>query len=257
MICPNCQSFRKPKPIGTNSTIQFRANQQCEDCGCQWTPACPKPAAVIMLLAGSSILLFSIALVSARFFYEHASISVTESAVIAFAAIGFATGLYGVQVLRGKVGRLEIKAIPTPTLEDVRRLPIGLSIAHSPNPVCATSEGRSGMPFTWTFETSVRADATSLKIVEFGCFFERAGKWVFSNYTGRPFTGRDFAEWYNCPEATLAPSVTVRDPNNWSGHNQLIASRLIWYYIATDDHGRQFRGEAMVQLLAQTNSPEK
>lgn len=136
-------------------------------------------------------------------------------------------------------------------LEDIRKLPVGLRVTHSPNPVAAAHGGRSGHSFTWTYETSVEAIDVELKIEEFGVFFENGAKWTFSNYTGKPFSGQDFADWYTCPDARLRPGVPARDPQNWSGSHQLRAKRTVWYFIGVAADGRRFRGEAVIEERAE------
>src|SRR5690606_38153707 len=87
------------------------------------------------------------------------------------------------------------------SLDELRKLPVGLKVSNNPNPVYAVRGGRSGMDFTWSFETTVSSLEQDLTIVEFGCYVEHKGNWEFSNVTGKPFTKADFAEWYSCPDA--------------------------------------------------------
>lgn len=150
-------------------------------------------------------------------------------------------------------GSLEPPGSQVPNLEDIRRFPVGLRVTHFPNPVGATQGGRSGYAYTWQYETSVEAINKELTIVEFGIFFERDDTWIFSNYTGKPFTGQDFAEWYSCPEARLSPASPAKDPQNWTGSNELRSVRNLWYFIGTDSRGERFRGEAMIEISDKLN----
>jgi hypothetical protein len=89
-------------------------------------------------------------------------------------------------------------------------------------------------------------------VQEFGSFAWHDGKWVFSNFTGKVFSGQDFADWYSCPEGRLLPGSEATDPSNWSGGiEQLQAGKMRWFFIGTDDSGRRVKGEAVVELLAE------
>jgi hypothetical protein len=138
-----------------------------------------------------------------------------------------------------------------PKEKELDSLPVGLVIAHAPHPVKARAGGRSGYPYTWTYRTSVRSTAGTLTVQEFGSFSWFGGRWVFSNFTGRPFTPQDFAEWYSCPGARLEPGKAYADPSNWSGGQELIASRAKWYFVAIDENGRRVKGEAVVEQAAE------
>ena len=139
----------------------------------------------------------------------------------------------------------------TPTVDGIRKLPEGIRVTHAPNPVTAVRNGRSGRAFTWQYQTSVSAIDKEITVVEFGCFFERDGKWVFSNYTGKPFTGQDFADWYSCPNARLRSDSRAKDPQNWSGSDQLRSAKALWYFIGVDADGNRCRGEAVIEELPQ------
>ena len=91
----------------------------------------------------------------------------------------------------------------TPQLSRIRELPIGLEIIHAPNPVGAASNARTAHKYTWTYSTTVSTLDKTLTVVEFGCFAEQNEKWVFSSFTGRPFTTQDFSDWYSCPKGQL------------------------------------------------------
>lgn len=133
------------------------------------------------------------------------------------------------------------------TLEDIRRLPEGLRVAHSPNPVAAVRGSEAEYPYRWEFSTAVEALHGELTIVEFGAFGLVNGRWRFSNAGGEPFSGQQFAEWYSCPGGALRPGMRAADPKNWSRSKLLRSSRCIWYYIGKDADGKLFRGEAELE----------
>lgn len=132
-------------------------------------------------------------------------------------------------------------------------LPVGIKITHSPNPARASVGGRSGFKFIWPYATSVRAMIGSVRIEEFGAFAWENGRWVFSNFTGRPYTATDFSDWYSCPNATLTPGRLCSDAHNWSGRRTLERGKTRWYFIGVDSKGKRVKGEAVIQHLPEVN----
>jgi hypothetical protein len=139
-----------------------------------------------------------------------------------------------------------------PKEKELASIPVGIEITHSPNPVKAQLGGRSGHKYTWVYRTTVRSTTGPLKVQEFGAFSWVDGRWVFSTYTGKPFTSQDFADWYSCPNAVLESTKQYADPTNWSGATLLEHDKTRWYVIAVNDKGERFKGEAVVEQLAET-----
>lgn len=130
-------------------------------------------------------------------------------------------------------------------------LPVGIEVTHDPNPAKAQMGGRSGQKYTWVFTTTLRTLGPAVTIEEFGSFAWHEGRWVFSNFTGKPFTTADFADWYSCPGGRLEPQLAYADPSNWSGNRELSAGKMKFYYVAVDDAGRRVKGEAIVEQVAE------
>lgn len=135
------------------------------------------------------------------------------------------------------------------TLRRLASLPIGIKITHSPNPARARVGGRSGFNFAWPYTTSVQTISGSVKIEEFGAFAWENGRWVFSNFTGKPYSAADFADWYSCPNATLLPGRLCSDGYNWSGRRTLEPGKTRWYFIGVDAKGKRVKGEAVIRHL--------
>ncbi|MBY0549256.1 MAG: hypothetical protein K2W95_18420 [Candidatus Obscuribacterales bacterium] len=131
-----------------------------------------------------------------------------------------------------------------PTYEQLARIPIGLRVEHSPNPVKPQKGGSSGNAYTWTFKTSVSALKQRVRITEFYGCSKIDDKWVPSNFTGKAFSNKDFAEWYSCPNGLLQPGKTYSDPNNWSGNDTGKGSKSLWVFVGTTPEGKKVRGEA-------------
>jgi hypothetical protein len=138
-----------------------------------------------------------------------------------------------------------------PKEKQLASLPVGIEVSHDPNPAKAQIGGRSGEKYTWMFTTTVRTLGPAVTIEEFGSFAWHDGRWVFSNFTGEPFTTADFADWYSCPGGRLEPQRAYADPSNWSGNRELNAGRMKFYYIGLDDAGRRVKGEAISEQAAE------
>ncbi|MEM1027916.1 MAG: hypothetical protein AAGJ38_07510 [Planctomycetota bacterium] len=151
----------------------------------------------------------------------------------------------------------EDAAKAVPSLAEIRKLPIGIEVTHNPHPVRAMEKGRSGMAYTWLYETQVKAIEQPLKIIEFGAFVRQGNRWVFANYTGKPFTLENFADWYHCKDGILNLEETYADPLNWSGSNRLRESISVWYFIAENTEGERYYGEALINELDELIEPEK
>jgi hypothetical protein len=99
--------------------------------------------------------------------------------------------------------KLNAADISTDKLNELARLSFGLKVVHTPAKVRAERGERSGRAYTWTYKTSVTSTNGSVIVQEFGSFVWLNDKWVFANYTGKPFTSGDFANWYSCRGAKL------------------------------------------------------
>jgi hypothetical protein len=135
------------------------------------------------------------------------------------------------------------------TVEELDKLPVGLKVVHDPNPALATETGDSERrgKYTWWFKTTVTAARPDVKVVEFGAYAWQDGKWAFGNYSGKPFSSRDFAEWYSCPDALIKGGKAFTDPTNWGSARGLVAGKARWYYIGIDGKGQRVKGEAVIE----------
>jgi hypothetical protein len=171
-----------------------------------------------------------------------------------FCAIGIGAcfvneALPGVQEAQRLQQQSDANAQLNAKLRLLASLPIGIKIRHSPNPARPRVGGRSGFNFTWPYTTSVQTIRGSVKIEEFGAFAWENGRWVFSNFTGKPYSEVDFADWYSCPNARLLPGRVCSDAHNWSGRRALEAGKTMWYFIGVDAQGKRVKGEAIIQHL--------
>ena len=140
------------------------------------------------------------------------------------------------------------------TAEELGKLSIGLKVAHEPEVALATEIGRSASPakYRWWYKTTVSAIGGEVTIVEFGALAWHDGRWVTGgSITERPYTAKEFADWYSCPNAVIKPGETYSDPTNWSSSSELLAEKSRWYYIGVDGSGRRVKGEAIVEQRAE------
>jgi hypothetical protein len=150
----------------------------------------------------------------------------------------------------------EPKAI---TPDDLDKLPEGIKVTHEPKAALATLTGKSKfrLKYTWWYKTTVASTGDDVTIVEFGGFYWVEGKWVGGgSITGKPYTGKEFADWYKCPNAVLKKGKDCSDPTNWSTAPELVGGRCRWYFIGLDKNGRRVKGEAVIELKAEID-PKK
>lgn len=134
-------------------------------------------------------------------------------------------------------------------LRELERLPVGLEVVHLPARVFAIRGGPSGRPYTWVHSTSVASSKGTVTVKEFGAFIWSEERWVFSTYTGKPFTSKDFVDWYACPGASVKPGRTCTDKSNWTGSSEPRDLRTRWYFIGSLKNGKLVKGEAVVEEL--------
>jgi len=91
-----------------------------------------------------------------------------------------------------------------------------------------------------------------MTIEQFGAFERVGNDWVFSTYTGKPFTPSDFVEWYSCPNTVLKAGQKYTDPSNWVGCDELVQGEYLWYFIARKSDGQRVQGHAIIETAPRT-----
>ena len=126
-----------------------------------------------------------------------------------------------------------------------------LEVTCTPNPVKARRGGPNGQRYEWVFETKVRAVDKPVRILDFGTFSRDRGRWVFTTPTGRPFSAKDFADWYSCPRAILRPGESFSTLNTVSSRD-LREWQASWYFrgVTPPGGGVVVKGTAGVSGLA-------
>lgn len=153
----------------------------------------------------------------------------------------------------GENFKQEIADAKPPTIDELKKLPVGIEVTHTPNPARAslTEQGKRRGKYTWWYKTQVQAKESGVRIEQFGSFVWLKGQWKFANYTRKPFATKDFSEWYSCPDGLLTPGKMFEDPTNWGSSNELSANKAWWYFIGVDEEGRRVKGEAVINGLGE------
>ncbi len=139
-------------------------------------------------------------------------------------------------------------------LTELESLPVGLEVIHSPTRVrYPVGPDSQVWPYRWYFRTEVRAIDRPLTIVKFGIIAWDGTQWILPSNNRRYNAGildqTKFKEWYACPSARIDPGKPAIDPENWAGNYTRTSFRQKWFFIADDDQGKRYKGEAVVELL--------
>ena len=138
------------------------------------------------------------------------------------------------------------------TLPDkLKSIPDGIIVKHIPDTVYAEKTGKDTVMYYWNFVTTVKASTRDLEITEFGCYTWYNGKWELNTVTEKPFTNRDFREWYHCKKGMMKTGKEYSDKSNWNRNALLQKGKALWYYIGRDANGNLYKGTAIVDYMAE------
>lgn len=145
---------------------------------------------------------------------------------------------------------LNIKSIKNERLLSILSLPVGLDIAHSPNPVYAVPNSDLKFRYIWHYTTTVTPKIEGLTVIEFGGFLFKDGSWRFSNDTGKAFGPQDFVKWYSTPaNGVLLAGKNYADPKNRVVASKLQGQKGLWYFIAQGADGKKYNGYSLVECM--------
>jgi hypothetical protein len=143
------------------------------------------------------------------------------------------------------------------SIKELEKLPKGIKVVHDPKTALATLTGRSERraKYTWWYKTTVSAIDSDVTIVEFGALVWMNGKWINGGtFTGKPYSAKEFEEWYKCPKAVLKKGKSYSDSTNWSSGPALEAGKMRWYFVGIDANGKRVKGEAVIETKAEIDS---
>ena len=138
--------------------------------------------------------------------------------------------------------------------DKLQYIPDGIIVKHSPDSVYATKDSRDTAYFYWYHKTTVLAENEDLEITEFGSYTWNQNHWALTTVTEKPFTNKDFAEWYSCPNGKLIKGKAYTDKSNWQRLLHLRDTKVLWYYIGKNEKGENFKGTAVITYIGYTKS---
>ena len=141
------------------------------------------------------------------------------------------------------------------TLPDAfKDYPVGIEVMNEPDTIFAQINENGSKKYIWKHTTTIKAIKSDLKIIEFGTYNFKSGKWVLGDYTKKPFTTEDFDKWYcrkkngiitfdYCKNGNIPKNVEFIDPTNYCIRMDSLVNRNgLWYYVGIDSNGNKFMG---------------
>jgi hypothetical protein len=132
-------------------------------------------------------------------------------------------------------------------LTELASLPQGLTVTHTPESVATSFSGPSGVQ--WTHSTTVSSTVGPVKIVEYGFFLERNGRWTDDTGIQSKYTANDFEKNFDSPGAELLPGKSYTNEWNRSISDNRPEQAGKWYFIGVDAEGNRVKGEANIKLV--------
>ena len=134
--------------------------------------------------------------------------------------------------------------------DELRRLPVGLTLRHSLGVVHPEADPATPGGFVWKHQTTVRAEDADLEIVVCGSYIWYSAEGWQRNLRETP---AEFAELFNCPGGHLKKGVTytfVRNYRYAASAKQLYGGDALWFVIARDAQGRLYKGYGLIETEA-------
>ena len=132
--------------------------------------------------------------------------------------------------------------------------PEGIEVDNEPDTIYADINENGPKKYIWKHTTTIKATKSDLRIIEFGTYNFKNGKWILGDYTKKPFITADFDKWYcrkkngiitfdYCENGNILKDVEYIDPTNYCIRmDSLVNRKGLWYYIGTDSSGNKFMG---------------
>jgi len=132
----------------------------------------------------------------------------------------------------------------------LRRLPVGLALWHSPNPIHPEANPAAPGGYVWKHRTQVRAETADLQVISCGSYIWYSAAGWQTNLTETP---AEFAELFHCPGGKLRKGVTYTFAKNYRyarSARQLYGGDALWFVIAKDARGRLCKGYGLIETEA-------
>jgi hypothetical protein len=127
--------------------------------------------------------------------------------------------------------------------DELRRLPVGLTLWHTPNPVYPTPNPDVPGGYVWKHRTAVRAEEADLEIVVCGSYIWYSDAGWQRNLRETP---AEFAELFDCPGGKLKRGVTYTFTQNYRLRPQRQAA--VWRRCPLVRHRQRRKGPALQRL---------
>ena len=135
--------------------------------------------------------------------------------------------------------------------DELRRLPVGLTLRHSPGVVYPEPNPAVPGGYVWKHSTSVRAEDADLEIVTCGSYiWYSAAGWQANLHE----TPAEFAELFRCPGGKLKKGVAYTFAKNYryaASAKSLYGGDALWFIIAKDAQGRLYKGYGLIETEAE------
>ncbi|MBX7106286.1 MAG: hypothetical protein K1X57_19570 [Gemmataceae bacterium] len=162
----------------------------------------------------------------------------------------------GIKAIDSTPPKNAIPAVKGRNAADWETLPVGFKVVHSPNPVRGPEGPIPGVwPFKWTYRTEIKAIKQPLRVTRFMILAWDGQYWILDkdqkNYNSGEGGSKQFAEWYNCPDGKIEPGKPAIDERNWAGNKARTPFKQKWVVIGEDAAGMKYKGEGIVEFLAE------
>ncbi|WP_035563563.1 hypothetical protein [Hymenobacter sp. IS2118] len=134
--------------------------------------------------------------------------------------------------------------------DELRRLPVGLTLWHSPGVVYPEPNPAVPGGYVWKHSTAVRAEDADLEIVVCGSYIWYSAAGWQPNLRHSP---AEFAELFGCPGGRLKKGITYTFKRNYryaASSKSLYGGDALWFIIARDAQGRLYKGYGLIETEA-------
>ena len=134
--------------------------------------------------------------------------------------------------------------------DELRRLPVGLTLRHSPGVVHPEADPAAPGGYVWKHQTTVRAEDADLEIVACGSYIWYSAEGWQRNLRETP---AEFAALFNCPGGHLKKGVIYTFARNYryaASARQLYGGDALWFVIARDAQGHLYKGYGLIETEA-------
>ena len=141
--------------------------------------------------------------------------------------------------------------------DKLRQVPVGITLWHTPNPVCPEPNPSQPDGYVWKHSTTVRSEVGELEVVECGSFIWYSAEGWKANMRETP---AEFTELFNCPGAQLRAGQTYTFEKNYryaDNAQSLYGGDALWYILAKDKNGKLYKGMGLIETEAQVKTREK